>query len=428
MHATKFTLCLLLAGTSYAAMAGPAQQLAGITASGELRVGTPADYKPYTYRLGHSSDYLGLDIDLAAGLARRLGVKLTIVPTSWPTLIQDWNADKFDIAVGGISITPERQQHALFSIPYQRDGKTPITRCDKAQRFQTLAQINQPDVRLIVNPGGTNERFARSYAPRAQLTVYPDNVTIFGQIAAGKADLMMTDAMETRLQQRLHPELCAVHPDAPFDSADKALLLPRDPALKALVDQWLQERIARGALQQEVEHWLAFPWTLEPLRQAIDQRLLLAEPVARAKWNKQAPIEDLPREAQVIAAAVRQGSALGLPAQRVEAVFRAQIEASKTVQRELYQHWTAQHAGRFDDAPDLAKDIRPQLDLITTQLLAALAANQAILADANRRDDVAQALSTLDAATLSRVAAQQALAPLTAPPANSAAITPTTNP
>ncbi|WP_404990943.1 gamma subclass chorismate mutase AroQ [Duganella sp. 3397] len=161
-----------------------------------------------------------------------------------------------------------------------------------------------------------------------------------------------------------------------------------------------------------MEHWLAFPWALEPLRQAIDQRLLLAEPVARAKWNRQAPIEDLPREALVIAAAVKQGSALGLPAQRVEAVFRAQIEASKTVQRELYQRWTAQHAGRFDDAPDLATDIRPKLDRITTELLAALAANQAILLDANRRDEVAQALRTLDATALSAAAAQQALAPL----------------
>jgi len=413
MRATTLLLSLLLAATAGAATAGPARQLAGITASGELRVGTPADYKPYTYRLGHSDAYLGLDIDLAAGLAKRLGVKLTMVPTSWPTLLADWNADKFDIAVGGISITPERQQHALFSIPYQRDGKTPITLCANVQRFQTLAQINQPHVRLIVNPGGTNERFARSHAPRAQLTVYPDNVTIFGQIVAGKADLMMTDAMETRLQQRLHPALCAVHPAAPFDTAAKAMLLPRDAAFKTLVDQWLQERIASGALQQDVEHWLAFPWTLEPLRQAIDQRLLLAEPVARAKWNRQAPIEDLLREAQVIAAAVKQGSALGLPAALVTAVFRAQIDASKTVQRELYARWTAQHAGRFDDAPDLAADIRPRLDLLTTELLAALAANRAIVLDATRRDEVAQALRTLDASTLSPAAAQQALAPLT---------------
>ena len=126
-----------------------------------------------------------------------------------------------DIAASGISITPERQNKALFSLAYLRDGKTPIARCEHLARFQTLAQINQPDVRLIVNPGGTNERFARANAPLAQLTVYPDNVTIFDQIVSGAADLMMTDALEARLQQRIHPALCAVHPEAPFDHAEK---------------------------------------------------------------------------------------------------------------------------------------------------------------------------------------------------------------
>ena len=63
--------------------------------------------------------------------------------------------------------------------------------------------------------------------------MHPDNVTIFQQIVDGKADLMMTDAIEARLQSRLHPELCAVHPQQPFDFAEKAYLLPRDEAFNA---------------------------------------------------------------------------------------------------------------------------------------------------------------------------------------------------
>jgi chorismate mutase-like protein len=317
----------------------------------------------------------------------------------------DFRAGKFDIALSGISVTAERRQQAYFSVSYLRDGKTPITRCGNEARFQTLEQINQPGVRLIVNPGGTNERLARTYAPRAQLTVYPDNVTIFGQIVAGAADLMLTDAIETRLQQRLHPQLCAVHPEAPFDHAEKAILLPRDDAFKAYVDQWLGQRISSGKLQQSLDRWLDFAWNLEPLRQAIDQRLLLAPAVARAKWNVQAPIEDLPREAQVIAAAVQQGRTLGLPDALVEAVFKAQIEASKTVQRELYAQWRREQAGHFSDAPDLARTIRPELDRITAQLLRALADNQAALNSAAKR------MRPLEAATLSPAAAVQALAP-----------------
>jgi chorismate mutase-like protein len=217
------------------------------------------------------------------------------------------------------------------------------------------------------------------------------------------------------LQQRLHPQLCAVHPDAPFDKADKAILLPRDAALKAYVDRWLQQRLDNGDVPTRLERWLAFPWGLEPLRQAIDQRLLLAQDVARAKWNAKAAIEDLPREEQVIAAAVRQGRGLGLQEAWIRSVFRAQIEASKTVQRALYRRWEAEGAGRFDDAPALAKTIRPELDRLTTQLLRAMADNQAVLNDSGRKADVAVAMQPLQARAVNPAAAKQALAPFLSP-------------
>jgi len=404
-----------LAGLLTAALA-PAQagRLDDIAARGVLRVGSTGDYKPFSY-LQVDGEFIGMDVELAGELARALGVRLQLVPTSWPTLMADLGADKFDLALSGVSVTAERQRQALFSVPYLHDGKTPITRCENVARFQTLAQVNRPEVRLIVNPGGTNERFARARAPLARLTVYPDNVTIFGQIVSGAADLMMTDAIETRLQQRLHPQLCAVHPEAPFDMADKAILLPRDTALKAYVDHWLQQRLDNGDVPKRLERWLAFPWGLEPLRQAIDQRLLLAQDVARAKWNAKAAIEDLPREEQVIAAAVRQGATLGLPEAWIRSVFRAQIEASKTVQRALYLRWQAEGVGRFDDAPDLANTIRPELDRLTTQLLRAMADNQALLHDSGRKDDVAVAMHALQARAVNPAAAEQALAPFLLP-------------
>ncbi|VFT23687.1 cyclohexadienyl dehydratase [Pseudomonas aeruginosa] len=69
--------------------------------------------------------------------------------------MRDFADDRFDIAMSGISINLERQRQAYFSIPYLRDGKTPITLCREEARFQTLEQIDQPGVTAIVNPGGT---------------------------------------------------------------------------------------------------------------------------------------------------------------------------------------------------------------------------------------------------------------------------------
>ena len=120
-------------------------------------------------------------------------------------------------------------------------------------------------------------------------------------------------------------------------------------------------------------------------------------------------------EEQVIAAAVRQGAALGLPETWIRTVFRAQIEASKTVQRELYRRWQAEGVGRLDDAPDLANTIRPELDRLTTQLLRAMADNQALLNDSDRKADVAVAMHALQARAFNPAAAEQALAPFLSP-------------
>ena len=226
MSLIRTVLILLIGLCLHLPASAQTNRLDDILARGVLRVGTTGDYKPFSYRPNSSADFIGLDVELAGQLAKTLGVKLELVPTTWPSLMKDLGEDRFDIAMGGVSISLERQKKAQFSIPYLRDGKTPITRCENKDRFQTLAQIDQSGVRLIVNPGGTNERFARAHVKQASITVYPDNVTIFDQIVAGKADLMITDAIETRLQQKLKPALCALPPEAPFDFSEKAYLLP----------------------------------------------------------------------------------------------------------------------------------------------------------------------------------------------------------
>src|SRR5271155_2250206 len=146
-----------------------------------------------------------------------LGVSIAFAPTTWSSLAQGLAEGDFDIAMGGVSVTLDRQKIGFFSAPYLRDGKTPIARCSDQEKFQTLTDIDRPGVKVIANPGGTNERFDRARLHAADIVVYPDNLTIFDQLALGRADLMITDASETRFQAKLHPGvLCAIL-DQPFD-------------------------------------------------------------------------------------------------------------------------------------------------------------------------------------------------------------------
>jgi cyclohexadienyl dehydratase len=208
-----------------------------------LRVGTTGDYAPFS--LEREGSLSGVDIELAHGLAEALRARVVFVRTTWPTLMDDFAAGRFDVAMSGISVTAERRAVAAFSRSYHQGGKTAIVRCGREAAFDTLAEIDRPAVRAIVNPGGTNERFARAELAHAQLIVHPDNRTVFDEIVLGRADVMVTDDVEVELQTRRRPELCRATRSL-FSHADKAFLLPREPALVAEVDRWLGQQVEKG--------------------------------------------------------------------------------------------------------------------------------------------------------------------------------------
>ena len=228
-----------------------------ILARGVLRVGTTGDYRPFTFLNKETGKFEGLDIDLAENLGKAMGVKVEFVQTSWPTLAKDFEAKAFDMAAGGVSITLDRAKKGSFSIPMMREGKTPIARCADKDKFQTVADIDKPGVKVVVNPGGTNERFARANLKAAEIRVHNDNVTIFKEIVAGNADLMMTDSSETLYQQKLNPSLCAIHPEKPFDFAEKAYWLQRDVAFKDFVDQWFHMIRENGTYAGMFSKWFS---------------------------------------------------------------------------------------------------------------------------------------------------------------------------
>ncbi|MFI6805450.1 chorismate mutase [Streptomyces luteogriseus] len=102
------------------------------------------------------------------------------------------------------------------------------------------------------------------------------------------------------------------------------------------------------------------------------RRLLLADKVTAAKYGTDTPIDDPAREAQILTDVRARAAGLGLDPDGVAAVFRDQIEANKLVQRGLHARWDANPGERPTERPDLAKEVRPALDRITTGLLAAL--------------------------------------------------------
>jgi cyclohexadienyl dehydratase len=223
-----------------------------IRAAGVLRVGTTGDYTPFSLAQPDGS-YEGADIDMAHDLARMIGVRLQFVPSVWVDLLDDFLGDRFDIAMGGVTVTAARAKKAFFSVPTFVDGKRPLARIADHERFTSIAAIDQPGVRVIANPGSANEAFARANFKRAQVTIHRDNASVFAELVAGRADVMVTDGLEADHQTQLHPELCAVPVEAPFTRLEKAYMFARDPALKAFIDCWLGAAFASGAWQRALD-------------------------------------------------------------------------------------------------------------------------------------------------------------------------------
>lgn len=222
-----------------------------IKEKGVIKVGTTGDYVPFSYQLnGSENKYYGVDIELAKSLGKSLRVNVQFVKTTWSTLLSDLNSNKFDIGMSGITITPERKKTALFSIPLLSSGKAAITLDQNVHLYRSIEAINKVSVRIIVNPGGTNESFAIKNFPHATLIQNEDNISIFQKIIDGDADVMVTDAIETLVQERIHPELEAVNPDLPFNSFEMGYLIPKDDSFKNYIDQWILHKQEEGTFKK----------------------------------------------------------------------------------------------------------------------------------------------------------------------------------
>ena len=196
-----------------------AGHLDDIATRGTIRIGTTGDYIPMSYLNPTTGEYEGIDAELSKIIANSLGVTIEYVPTTWPTLSADCQAGKFDIALCGISRNFARAKTMAMSDAYGEGlfGKTILCRKSDAKKFKSVADLNKPSVRIMINPGGTNEKFARANLPNATLIVHESNADIPVQIAEGNADIMITETVEAVSWVKREPRLAAPLVDKPFE-------------------------------------------------------------------------------------------------------------------------------------------------------------------------------------------------------------------
>ena len=219
---------------------------------GTLLVGTTGDYRPLSF-CEDDGTYWGFGIEVAKEIAKQLGVETTFVKTSWPTLTADVLAEPqlFDLAIGGITITDARKETMLMSEGYLANGKTILCRKSESDRFKSLADIDKPEVRVMVNPGGLNEKFANANLTHATIIVHQKNEEIPTLVAEGKADVMITEITEAPYYVQTDTRLAAPLLNDPFTHGEIGVLMQKgQDDLMEMVNNAIRRMKSDGTLRR----------------------------------------------------------------------------------------------------------------------------------------------------------------------------------
>lgn len=103
--------------------------LATIQDKGEITIGLEGDWQPFSYH-DKNDKLVGVDVEVAKNIAKKLGVKANIVEGKWDGLLTGLSTGTYDLVINGVDITKEREKKFDFSTPYAYDHTVLVVRND----------------------------------------------------------------------------------------------------------------------------------------------------------------------------------------------------------------------------------------------------------------------------------------------------------
>lgn len=370
----------------------------------ELRVGTSGDYAPFSRWPQGEPAPEGFSIDVARAFARAAGRRIEWVRFRWPELTSDLETGRFELALSGVTIRPDRSVAGRFSLPLTANGAVALVADSSTAR--SPADLDRPGIRIAVNRGGHLERVARSLFARAVLDSVPDNAAVPRRLAEGRADAVVTDNLEAPHWQAQLPPTRAI---GPLTRDQKAAWFPiGSEALARDFDRWLLRFEAEGGLATlRTRHGLDDDRTAAPipaLLASLDERLALMPDVARAKAVLARPVEDAAQE-QRVHIAVREATrraaeSLGI-APPDDTILRRVVDAQLRAARFVQERTLATNPSVPAPEPSAADReaarraldtrLRPALGFITERIAWLLVAASPL--ESPTREAVSQALA-----------------------------------
>ena len=188
-------LPLMVAMTLLAACGGQqgadgtaASSLETIRKAGVLRAGVNPNFPPMSV-YGPTNRLEGFDVDIARRLGEELGVEVELVPTEAAQRVPFLSSNRIDIALGALTITPERAEIVDFTIPLHTESMNVLT-TDEVEA-QSWKDLNSRDITLVNMRGNRSVSLLEEELPEARKLLVDGNADTVRAIAQGRADAMV---------------------------------------------------------------------------------------------------------------------------------------------------------------------------------------------------------------------------------------------
>ncbi len=224
-----------------------------IKKQGVLKVGM-STFVPWAMR-DKQGNLIGFEIDVAKKVAADMEVEIEFVPTQWAGIIPALIARKFDVIIGGISITPSRNLTVNFTVPYAHSGQQMVANKELAEGFE-VKDFNAEGVTITCRRGATPCNVAQKLFPKAALARFDDDAQAFQEVVNGNAHAMISSAPTPRFWMSRHPDKLFMPTEENLTTGNEAFALRKgDPDALNFFSNWILVNKSNGWLKERHDFW-----------------------------------------------------------------------------------------------------------------------------------------------------------------------------
>lgn len=212
------------------------------------------DSPPYAFR--RNGELVGLEVDFANQLFQATGRPITLVPMDWDDLLTALARDQIDVAMAGITITPERQVRFAFSDAYFRADTAALIRRTDRNKFRDRNAVCTSPIDVGVLMGSIPEKQLRDRCPSVIPRLYPRAANAVLELQQFRVDAVVHDAPVLRwLSSRSEAELEVVTTQLGEQSLAWAFQ-PGDDELRNAANAGLARMRNDGSLARILVRWI----------------------------------------------------------------------------------------------------------------------------------------------------------------------------